>query len=77
MVLVGTTLVHDGFPSEGGRTLVGAKTGRQTIGGGKQTVPVSLRTLSQSIGGTQSCATIDFAPELDKFLWSFLPLADC
>ena len=69
VVLAETTLVHDGFRTEVSQTLIGAKIeSRASAAGGKRTVTVSLRNLSQSTGGIQSRATINFAPEFNNFV---------
>lgn len=69
-VLAETTFVHDGFRTEVSDTLEGRKIGSQASSAAesKQTVTVSLRNLSQSTGGIQSRATINFASGLNNFV---------
>ena len=69
-VVAETIFVHDGFRTEVSDTLEGVaiRSHPSSTAEGKQTVTVSLRNLSQSTGGIQNRATINFAPGLDNFV---------
>lgn len=69
-VLAKTTFVHDGFRTEVSKTIEGKEVGSRASSpaGGRQAVTVSLRNLSQSTGGIQSRATINFASGLNNFV---------